>query len=709
MKRFLSFLMAASLVMGFAACKEDNTEDNPGITEETKPVFPEAVTGVIEASGKDNGFKFTVSGNIDWSVTLAENTDNWFILTDGVAENPTYYGSADESKTFIVYTDYEESFDGHSCQVMMTMGDQSKAVAYISQGTIEREFSLYAAEFDKKEGYFVFSPNGGYEFQPVESGVDIELYFQFGSSMYQRPIAFNTNFDWEIKSAPEWIDMVNEKTDAEGRVSMDLRAANYKIADPTGEIVFADKNDGNATFTYTITIPEYGNYFDMIPQTVAEFNAEGLWYNQDSWTETTPSSTITTTAGYRIFAYAKVNEDSGSYYDIHQDWLSATTRGDVDDYNDESDWYIRSFRIDVSVTPNTKDEKREGIVMVVPAYVINPIIEEHPEYTEEELAAQFAGNVVAPEYDKYVLYYVSQKENEPTPIITAVTPEPDMRLYGAYFSNAEKDAWFIRGSNSFRGLSYFYQLAYSAKIADDNTPMFRLADEYYESKISFEYYDSNAMPMSDTWLDAKYVEYKEEASEDGVEVEPIWVVRIQMDPDKDNYQGFDYQHEGFVVIKSGETPVACIYCIFDESFQPADPDAESKKISFATPEAVEGAELVTITKNNYVQYGISDSEYNEAYGQRTALYYLIYTSDSPKNAALTTPAGYTIMVMPYGIPWLQTNPGDYEKTSTQMTVTMTAPEEDYSTKVGRINLYKSLSESKVDITIYCKPAFALNE
>ena len=708
MKRFLSFFMAACLATGFAACSESNEVDDPkkedpenptpGPGDQTAAIFPEAVTGEVTGAGKDNGFRFTVTGNLDWSIKLAENENDWFVLTDNVAETTEYTGSADEKKEFIVYTGYEETFEGHACQVVMTMGGESKIIAYVSQGHIERTFTLYTTLFDN--GDFVYSPTGlGWEYLELQGEDTIELHFPFGNSMYQQHLAVTANFDWEIKSAPLWIEIANEKLDATGLHVLDLRAANYKLEEPTGEIVFADKGDASATYSYTITIPNYGQYFDMIPQTLAEFNAEGLWYSNDSWTSNVPSSTVTTIDGFRVFAYAKVNEQSGSYYDINQDWITTETSA-----SDDNALFIKGYKISARVAANTSEDNREGVVLVIPVYVLDKILEENPGLTDDELAAQFAGLTVAPEYEQYILYYITQKGYEPTPIITAVTEEPDMRAAGAYFGNAAKDSWFKNNLN-FRGISYFYQLAFTEKISDDKTPMFRLGSEYYNTEITFAYYDSDAMPMDDSWLAAKYVEYTDPDLEDDNENKTIKVIRIQMDPDNDHYEGFDYQHEGFVTVLSDGTPIACIYCIFDEDFQPADPDAENKTIAFENPESVEGAELVAITKNNYADYGISDSEFNELTGQRTAIYYLIYTSESPKNATLTTPVGYYLMTMPWGISWLTTSVEYPDKTKSTLDVTMTAPEG--SQTVGIINIQKDLSGAIIDIRIYCKPAFAL--
>lgn len=673
MKRFLSFMLAASLMSTITACKDD-------LGENITPKFPAAVTGSVTGSGVDNGFTFTVSGNLDWSLTLVDNEDDWFALSDGI-EQPIIRGAANEAKEITVFTPFDETFDkGHTCNVVMTMGDESQTVAVVSQGTIERQFILYTTPYD--DGEFLRNEDGtAWDYTQTEES--FELYFY--GSMYQQHAAILANFNWELKSLPDWLEMTNETTDAEtGLQKFDLRAATYKIADTEGEIVFADKENTEAEYVFAISIPNYGEVFDMIPNGEAEFDAEGLWNNQGSWDEGGPQAFISAVEGYKVYAFTKVSQVGSSYYDTEgAGWIKVT----VDDRS-EGDALVHDIRLRVTVSSNTTYDEREGLVMVLPAHVIKALVDGG--VAESEIPQYIVGNTVSPEYEDYVFTTIKQAGLELAPIITPTEDKDEMDELGIYFSTVPKNAWF-RGN--FGNVVHFYQLAYTSSWNNDDPVFYHLDDEYKGTSISFQYYDANAQSENDSWLEALYLSAANN-------------LRISMYPKDDKVESPDYAHEGFILVLSNGTPIACIQCIYDEEFVPSEPDTGDVKIEFVNPDAVTGATLVDIDEANYEQWGLTESEYNESVGMGTALYGLTYTSANPANTTLKTPSGYTIMVMPYGLSWLKTNPGDYEKTKSELTITMTAPGEGETT-MGHINIQKNINDSAIDITIYCKPAFAL--
>ena len=135
----MSLLAGACLA---AASCSDSDED----TKLPSPNFPEAVSATIEAGGT---YTLEIEPNQNWEVSVPTATAAWFWIQDETQKVWTLRGSAGASRIVIGVAELDEFDDTRVCEVTLKMGGQSKVIATITRGTLERGFSLRTCKIDQ--------------------------------------------------------------------------------------------------------------------------------------------------------------------------------------------------------------------------------------------------------------------------------------------------------------------------------------------------------------------------------------------------------------------------------------------------------------------------------------------------------------------------------------------------------------------------------
>ena len=133
--------LLAGACLAAASCSDSDKE-----IKAPSPNFPEAVSPTI---GAGETFTIEIDPNQDWEASIPTATAAWFWIEDGTQKVWTLRGGAGPARIVIAAAELEEFDDNRVCEVTLTMGGQSKVIATITRGTLERGFSLRTCKLDQ--------------------------------------------------------------------------------------------------------------------------------------------------------------------------------------------------------------------------------------------------------------------------------------------------------------------------------------------------------------------------------------------------------------------------------------------------------------------------------------------------------------------------------------------------------------------------------
>lgn len=143
--------LLAGACLAAASCSDSDKE-----IKAPSPNFPEAVSPTI---GAGETFTIEIDPNQDWEASIPTATAAWFWIEDGTQKVWTLRGGAGPARIVIAAAELEEFDDNRVCEVTMTMGGQSKVIATITRGTLQRGFTLRTCQLDEY-GDFIYNPDG---------------------------------------------------------------------------------------------------------------------------------------------------------------------------------------------------------------------------------------------------------------------------------------------------------------------------------------------------------------------------------------------------------------------------------------------------------------------------------------------------------------------------------------------------------------------
>ena len=581
--------LLAGACLAAASCSDSDKE-----IKAPSPNFPEAVSPTI---GAGETFTIEIDPNQDWEASVPTATAAWFWIEDGTQKVWTLRGGAGPARIVIAAAELEEFDDNRVCEVTLTMGGQSKVIATITRGTLDRGFTLRTCQLDDY-GDFIYNPNSTetgltylYGTEPAEN---VALTWPEGRTGFSMPVLVEANFEWVLGKLPEWLE-VPAKTIGEPGAQLELRlqgdASRYPLDGAEETLVFTDKNNSGVSYEIPISIPACRDIFSVSGMSAeTKFNTKAEYFNSmnGDWSPGTARGSVKGIRGARIYVIAEVTDR----------WGNTGLSGDEADTKwvivEESAWDEELVIMDRGFTVGTEvnqGDARTARIIVLPASMAVSDPNELFDYDIKE------------EYQPYVFATLTQQAS-PGPI-QAANPE-GMAEIGTLFEKLPSTHWSLRELE----VDDAYKLTYTKAWSNDPEATLTFERDF----TGYKCYDADCQPLSDeqNWLSVRRVE-------GGAIID------------------MDREDEGYIVFYDAEGNIAAVNCLYDPNA-----DIGGTDIGFAYPEYVTGATLEEITSG----------EYYEQYAEYGApIYHLTYEGETT-NAVMNVPTYSSFMAQGDAESWL---------------------------------------------------------
>ena len=225
--RFFAVLALTAAIFASAGCKKDEPVK--------KITFPEAQALQISI---DEILPLSFEADADWKLTIDKQ---WLVFVDGEAQVSQISGVAGPVSLTLTTADVTSIFDEETATIDITMGTETQTLCTVTRLAEERTATMWSLPWSG-EGEEITSLDFKYE----------------SGSVSTAKVTFSANFDWVVKSIPDWMD-----GDLFSGAAGDCDAANYKYYgvkeeaypyEQTGNIVISDQSgEHEITFPATFT------------------------------------------------------------------------------------------------------------------------------------------------------------------------------------------------------------------------------------------------------------------------------------------------------------------------------------------------------------------------------------------------------------------------------------------------------------------------
>ena len=225
--RFFAVLALTAAIFASAGCKKDEPVK--------KITFPEAQALQISI---DETLPLVFEADADWKLTIDKQ---WLVFVDGEAQVSQIAGVAGPVSLTLTTADVTSIFDEETATIDITMGTETQTLCTVTRLAEERKASMWSLPWSG-EGEEITSLDFKYE----------------SGSVSTAKVTFSANFDWVVKSIPDWMD-----GELFFGAAGDCDAANYKYYgvkeeaypyEQTGNIVISDQSgEHEITFPATFT------------------------------------------------------------------------------------------------------------------------------------------------------------------------------------------------------------------------------------------------------------------------------------------------------------------------------------------------------------------------------------------------------------------------------------------------------------------------
>lgn len=200
MKRYNIYKTFSIVALALAVFAVSCTEKEPEMTVE--PKFPEKVVKSDIVPGEM--IKLSFVANLDWEISIPEESYKWFKIMDGKFQKMSIKGKASNLRQSItIWTTGESSFSVRSCKVNMKMGGKTQTVAEYMLQVTERVLEFYSVNMTE-DGFEQDGDNYVYSDSQMTDDQTIELVWSQMERKYYYPILVKSNFNWEVQW-PEWV------------------------------------------------------------------------------------------------------------------------------------------------------------------------------------------------------------------------------------------------------------------------------------------------------------------------------------------------------------------------------------------------------------------------------------------------------------------------------------------------------------------------
>ena len=225
--RFFAVLALTAAILASAGCKKDEPVK--------KITFPEAQILQISI---DETLPLVFEADADWKLTIDKQ---WLVFVDGEAQVSQISGVAGPVSLTLTTADVTSIFDEETATIDITMGTETQTLCTVTRLAEERTATMWSLPWSG-EGEEITSLDFKYE----------------SGSVSTAKVTFSANFDWVVKSIPDWMD-----GELFAGAAGDCDAANYKYYgvkeeaypyEKTGNIVISDQSgEHEITFPATFT------------------------------------------------------------------------------------------------------------------------------------------------------------------------------------------------------------------------------------------------------------------------------------------------------------------------------------------------------------------------------------------------------------------------------------------------------------------------
>lgn len=370
--------VAASLLILAVAC------DEPAPVEPAAPVFPELVENYAVAPG--DTLELTFTPNMDWEVSVPEDTMDFFWIIDDSFQYSKISGKAsEEAVTVKIGVSEKTDFVNRATTVRLTMGGETRIIAKYMRPAAGKSIQLYTCQVDEN-GAWIFAEDGSYSYGSEEADT-VKLVYT-GSDM-RLPIKVVSNFDYSI-SMPEWAraDIPELKVGSKEFIVYGV-PSKYPLDDAFGTIEI--RSGEEVVKKYVIMIPGCGDIFSFGVNlvTTLDFNENASFLTALGYMDGPVEGWVNGSSNVNIVAFEKKN-DKYSLSSVNPKWLHV----ELAPYDDSEGADILQKRdIKISVDPLDNDQDmREAIIFILPKVVRNNTTLFTRDYSSP--AEMYSGNVL---------------------------------------------------------------------------------------------------------------------------------------------------------------------------------------------------------------------------------------------------------------------------------------------------------------------------
>ena len=341
-------ILSATVLLCAVACEE------PKPVEPT-PVFPDLVENMNVAPG--DTLAVTFIPNLDWELTVPEETMDFFWIIDGSFQYSKLSGKASENPvTVFIGVSEVEDFTNRTTSVSLTMGGETRVIAEFMRPGEEYSLQMYASQVDE-DGAFMFDEQGEYVFGETQPET---LKMIWTGADFRIRIRVTSNFDWSI-SLPEWAEAdIPEKRVGSYDFNVYGIPSKYPLEKTAGKIVF--KADDKNICEYNLEIPGCSDILTYGVEIVSSinFNDAGQYLTPVRFIDGPVNAWIEGVKDVKVLAVEKKNDK----YDVDgngADWLDLS----IAEYDESSTADVLQHRnVQISLAEYTADT--EALVFFLP-------------------------------------------------------------------------------------------------------------------------------------------------------------------------------------------------------------------------------------------------------------------------------------------------------------------------------------------------------
>ena len=327
-----------------------------------EPEFPEIITNYEIEPGAKYILSFTP--NLDWTLSIPEESFKWFKILDGKFEEQSVSGEASRFPVRVtITTASDQSFALRTCKVNLTMGGKTQAIASLAIKSLARVLEVYPAEYDAENGFSYVDGGYIYESNQLTSDNTIELVWDENENAFLFPVNVKSNFEWTA-TWPEWARADINAESRIGDVPVLMYGVDSQLPYDTTEGVVSFNNGDEQMASFKLVIPgardkfkfNIGGYTSLKFDHAAYFRADAGTFSK----EPIEASIY----GPKECRVEVLELTDNGYVHVENSWLDVNVSAWD---NVQGAAVLQNRNITVSATRYTENKDRGAIILFLPA------------------------------------------------------------------------------------------------------------------------------------------------------------------------------------------------------------------------------------------------------------------------------------------------------------------------------------------------------